>query len=136
MSHEEKGNAFAANPSPSKAVSANKSTLDEFSMFHRDVMADTVNMSLSQRLLVADAHRQFGEERDISANSGGDDVGGDREPSGNTGVEMPRRNTLVDRRNLRPKILDQVDFRPTCYHQRGIFGTFWDCSRDASRSES
>lgn len=84
-------------------------------------MADTVNMSLSQRLLVVDAHRQSGEERDGSANSGGDDVGGDREPSGNTVVETPRWNTLVQRRNLRRESLDQVDFRPTCYHPGGIF---------------
>ncbi|KAG5382606.1 hypothetical protein IGI04_034076, partial [Brassica rapa subsp. trilocularis] len=60
LSREEKGKDIADSPSPAKDTDGNP--LDEFELIHRDALRDTENMSLSQRLLVADAHRQFREE--------------------------------------------------------------------------
>ena len=59
LSREEKGKDIATSPSPTRDVTANGSPLDEFDLIHRDALRDTENMSLSQRLLVADAHSQI-----------------------------------------------------------------------------
>ena len=66
LSREEKGKAVAASPSPVKDVTARGSPLDEFSLIHRDAMRDTENLDMSQRLLVADAHRLIREGESFS----------------------------------------------------------------------
>ncbi|KAG5383448.1 hypothetical protein IGI04_034918 [Brassica rapa subsp. trilocularis] len=62
LSREEKGKDIAAPSSPAR--DANGSPLDEFELIHQDALRDTENMSLSQRLLVDDVHRQFREEEE------------------------------------------------------------------------
>ncbi|KAF3516559.1 hypothetical protein DY000_02059278 [Brassica cretica] len=62
LSREEKGKDIATPSSPAR--DANGNPLDEFELIHRDALRDTENMSLSQRLLVADAHRQFRKEEE------------------------------------------------------------------------
>ncbi|KAF3557595.1 hypothetical protein F2Q69_00016595 [Brassica cretica] len=57
LSREEKGKDGTTSPSP-----VSGSPLDEFDLIHRDALRDTENMSLSQRLLVANSHRQTREE--------------------------------------------------------------------------
>ncbi|KAF2591602.1 hypothetical protein F2Q70_00039535 [Brassica cretica] len=75
LSREEKGKDIATSPSPTRDVTANGSPLDEFDLIHRDALRDTENMSLSQRLLVADAHRQIREGAD-HVEVGSSDVSG------------------------------------------------------------
>ncbi|KAF3553721.1 hypothetical protein F2Q69_00014273 [Brassica cretica] len=65
LSREEKGKDIAASSSPAR--DADGGPLDEFNIIHCDALRDTENMSLSQRLLVADAHRQFREEAEENA---------------------------------------------------------------------
>ncbi|KAF3555617.1 hypothetical protein F2Q69_00011926 [Brassica cretica] len=62
LSCEEKGKGIATSPSLTRDVTTNGSPLDELDLIHRDALRDTENMSLSQRLLVADAHRRIREE--------------------------------------------------------------------------
>ena len=59
-------------------MTANGSLLDEFNLIHRDALRDMENMSLSQRLLVADAHRQIREEGADRVEVGSSDVSGSR----------------------------------------------------------
>ncbi|KAG5400373.1 hypothetical protein IGI04_014980 [Brassica rapa subsp. trilocularis] len=93
LSREEKGKDIAASPSPAR--DADGGSLDEFDIIHRDAMRDTENMSLSQRLLVADAHRQFREEAEGNA----EDEGG--EASGASGAEAPSQVVRPRRRAQR-----------------------------------
>ena len=55
LSCEEKGKAIAVASSQVEDTTANGSPLDEFTLLHREAMRDSANMSLLQRLLVADA---------------------------------------------------------------------------------
>ncbi|KAF3484689.1 hypothetical protein F2Q69_00051952 [Brassica cretica] len=76
LSREEKRKDITTSPSPTRDVTANGSPLDEFDLTHRDALRDTLNMSLSQRLLVADVHRQIGEEGADRVEVGSSDVSG------------------------------------------------------------
>ncbi|KAF2595951.1 hypothetical protein F2Q68_00010863 [Brassica cretica] len=70
----EKGKDIATSPSPTRDVTANGSPLDEFDLIHRDALRDTENISLSQRLLVADAYRRIREEGADRVKVGSSDV--------------------------------------------------------------
>ena len=124
LSREEKGKDIAAPSSPARDV--NGSPLDEFDLIHRDTLRDTENMSLSQRLLVADAHRQFREEAEERVRDKGGDASGSEAPS--QVVRPPRRarrRVRFDPSDRRPAIqsvcFDQIDCRPVIYHPGGIF---------------
>ncbi|KAF2533231.1 hypothetical protein F2Q70_00031381 [Brassica cretica] len=62
LSREEKGKDIVVSPSPIRDASATGSPLDDFDLIHRNALRDTENMTLSQRLLVADAHRMIRDE--------------------------------------------------------------------------
>ncbi|KAG5393915.1 hypothetical protein IGI04_023878, partial [Brassica rapa subsp. trilocularis] len=79
LSREEKGKDIAASPSPAR--DADDGPLEEFDIIHRDALRDTENMSLSQRLLVADAHRQFREEVEENAEDEDGEASGSEAPS-------------------------------------------------------
>ena len=114
LSREEKGKDIATSPSPTKDVTANGSPLDEFDLIHRDALRDTENMSLSQRLLVADAHRRIREEGADRIEVGSSDMSG----SGSEASNKASRALRQVRRRVR---FDQIDCRPTIYHPGGIF---------------
>ena len=84
-------------------------------------MQDTENMSLSQRLLVTESHRQIREE---AANRTDIGVSSDREDQsgGLRSLECDDSgaSTPPQRANLRVRF-DQIDCRPTVYHPSGIF---------------
>ncbi|KAH0886063.1 LOW QUALITY PROTEIN: hypothetical protein HID58_062159, partial [Brassica napus] len=76
LSREGKGKDVVTSPSP-----ASGSPLDEFDLIHRDALRDTENMSLSQRLLVADSHRKTRKE-----------AAGRMEASGDSGTSGSRNS--------------------------------------------
>lgn len=138
LSREEKGKDIATPSSPAR--DANGNPLDEFELIHRDALRDTANMSLSQRLLVADAHRQFRKEEEGRIE--GEERVGDEEHVGDedgnasgSGSEAPRsvvkprrrarRGVRSDRTERHPVVrsipYDQIDCRPVIYHPVGIF---------------
>ena len=131
LSREEKGKDIADSSSPAR--DANGNPLDEFDLIHRDALRDTENMSLSQRLLVADAHRQFREEEEgrVENEEHVEGVGRLGDEGGNasgSGSEAPRsvvRPRVRARRGVRPVVrsipYDQIDCRPVIYHPGGIF---------------
>ncbi|KAG2328704.1 hypothetical protein Bca52824_011432 [Brassica carinata] len=141
LSREEKGKAVAIPSSPTEDTTARGSPLDDFSLIHRDAMRDTVNLDMSQRLLVADAHRLLREggsvsddgsdtdrsssaasrsnrksDEDSSSSVGSRSVG---EESDDSDSYVPSQQELWKRhRRVR---FDQIDCRPTVYHPGGIF---------------
>lgn len=114
LSREEKGKGIATSPSPTRDVTANGSPLDEFNLIHSDALRDTENMSLSQRFLVADAHRRIREEGADHVEVGSSDVSGSSSEASNQ-ASRPLRQA---RRRVR---FDQIDCRPTIYHPGRIF---------------
>ncbi|KAF3541635.1 hypothetical protein F2Q69_00020217 [Brassica cretica] len=62
LSREKKGKGVADSPSPIRDARATDSPLDDFDSIHRDAPRDSDNMTLSQLLLVADAHRMVRDE--------------------------------------------------------------------------
>ena len=124
LSREEKGKDVATPSSPAR--NADGSLLDEFDIIHRDALRDTENISLSQRLLVADAHRQFREEAEENAGDEGVEASGSEAPSQ---VARPRRRARrrasFDQSDPRPAPrsirFDEIDCRPVIYHPCGIF---------------
>lgn len=122
LSREKKGKAVAVPSSPTRDTTVNGSPLDDISLLHRDAMRDTENMSLDQRLLVADAHRQIREERgEDSGESEREDDSDDRENSDSSELSNLAQNRRPSRGNSRGKHADLKDCRPTCYHLGGIF---------------
>ncbi|KAL0748530.1 hypothetical protein Bca101_030532 [Brassica carinata] len=132
LSREEKGKDVATSPSPAMDVTASGSPLDEFDLIHRDALQDTENMSLSQRLLVADSHRQTREEAagriEVSGGSGtsgsrnsGEDRSDASIGSERSGSEASSRAPRPSRRVHRRIRFDQIDCRPTIYHPCGNF---------------
>lgn len=128
LSREEKGKAVASSGPSDDDVTANGSPLDEFSLLHRDAMRDTDNMSLAQRLLVADADRLFREERSDpavvreDANPDREGTSVDREnpvSGGPSKSRPPRKRKLVQSRLVREWRPDLQDCRPWCYHDGG-----------------
>ena len=120
LSREDKGKAIATTPGPTEDRTANGSPLDEFDLVHRDAMRDTENMSLSQRILVAEAHRQIREETACRVEEREDEEGAQRGSASSgseTPSQVPRPPTTVRRRVS----FDQIDCRPTIYHPGGIF---------------
>ncbi|KAH0914717.1 hypothetical protein HID58_029163 [Brassica napus] len=134
LSREEKGKDIADSSSPAK--DADGGVLNEFELIHRDALRDTENLSLSQRLLVADAHRQFREEEERQVEDEEDVEGGGRlEDDVGSGSEAPgavvrprrraRRGVGSDRLEhplaIRSTRYDRIDCRPVIYHPGGIF---------------
>ncbi|KAG5397178.1 hypothetical protein IGI04_018992 [Brassica rapa subsp. trilocularis] len=104
LSREEKGKDIADSSSPAK--DADGGALDEFELIHRDALRDTENMSLSQRLLVADAHRQFREEEERQVEDEEDvESGGRLEDDTGSGSEAPRA-VVRPRRRARRGVVD------------------------------
>ncbi|XP_013589230.1 PREDICTED: uncharacterized protein At3g60930, chloroplastic-like [Brassica oleracea var. oleracea] len=71
-------------------------------------------MTLSQRLLVADAHKMIRDERADRVEVGSSDVSG-------SGSEASGQASRSLRRTSREIPFDQIDYRPTIYHPGGIF---------------
>ncbi|KAH0898551.1 hypothetical protein HID58_048119 [Brassica napus] len=88
--------------------------LDDFDLIHRDALRDLDNMTLSQRLFVADAHKMIRDERADRVEVGSSDVGG-------SGSEASSQASRSLRRASREISFDQIDCRPTIYHPGGIF---------------
>ncbi|KAH0872262.1 hypothetical protein HID58_069624 [Brassica napus] len=80
LSREEKGKGVADSPSPTRDEQVADSPLDNFDLIHRDALRDSDNMTLSQRLLVADAHKMIREER-AGRIEVGNSEGGVRDPN-------------------------------------------------------
>ncbi|KAF3532797.1 hypothetical protein DY000_02043330 [Brassica cretica] len=114
LSREEKGKGISDSPSSTRDASATDSPLDDFDLIHRDALRDTENMTLSQRLLVADAHRMIRDE-------GADRVGVGRSDVSGSGSDASSQTSRHSRRARRGIPFDQVDCRPTIYHPGGIF---------------
>ncbi|KAF3521980.1 hypothetical protein F2Q69_00046187 [Brassica cretica] len=131
LSREEKGKDIADSPGPTRDASATGSPLDDFDLIHRDALRDTENMTLSQRLLVADAHRLIRDEGADRVEVGSSDVSG----SENRGGDQSDAATCSERgdadvsgrsptpsRQVRKRVrFDQIDCHPTIYHPGGIF---------------
>lgn len=125
LSREEKGKFLADAPEREGEDPGSGSPLDEFSLLHRDALRDTINMTLDQRLLVAESHGQFREEEDTPVIArGGEDPRNDNpsEPA------PPREN--APRRGKRKLVQSRIprlwrpelqSCRPTCYHHGGLF---------------
>ncbi|XP_048637568.1 meiosis-specific protein ASY2-like [Brassica napus] len=136
LSREEKAKDIAASPSPAR--DADDGPLEEFDIIHRDALRDTENMSLSQRLLVAEAHRQFREEVEENAEDEDGEASGSEAPSQ---VVRPRRRAQrrarFDRSDRLPAPrsipFDEVDCRPVIYHPGGIFEELPSLPREALR---
>ncbi|XP_048609333.1 meiosis-specific protein ASY2-like [Brassica napus] len=124
LSREEKGKDIATSPSPAR--DADGGPLEDFDIIHRDALRDTENMSLSQHLLVADAHRQFREEIEGNVEDEDREASGSEAPSL---VVRPRRRAHrrahIDQSDRLPAPrsvpFDEVDYRPVIYHPGGIF---------------
>ncbi|KAH0899676.1 hypothetical protein HID58_049244, partial [Brassica napus] len=114
LSREEKGKGVADSPSPTRDERVADSPLDDFDLIHRDALRDLDNMTLSQRLLVADAHKMIRDERADCVVAGSSDVSG----SGSGASSQASRSL---RRASREIPFDQIDCRPTIYHPGGIF---------------
>ena len=131
MSREEKGKDIADSPSPTRDVSAIGSPLDDFDLIHRDALRDTENMTLSQRILVADAHRMIRDEDADRVEVGNSDVSGSEDrgrDQGDTATGSERGDadessqSPTPSRRVRTRVcFDQIDCRPTIYHPGGIF---------------
>ncbi|XP_033141071.1 meiosis-specific protein ASY2-like [Brassica rapa] len=129
LSREEKGKDIATSPSPAR--DADGGPLEDFDIIHRDALRDTENMSLSQRLLVADAHRQFREEIEGNIEDEGREASGSEAPISEAPslVVRPRRRAhrrgRIDQSDRLPAPrsvpFDEVDCRPVIYHPGGIF---------------
>ncbi|KAH0859727.1 hypothetical protein HID58_087988 [Brassica napus] len=107
-------NGVADSPSPTRDEQAADSPLDDFDLIHRDALRDLDNMTLSQRLLVADAHKMIRDERADRVEVGSSDVSG-------SGSEASSQASRSLRRASREIPFDQIDCRPTIYHPGGIF---------------
>ena len=114
LSREEKGKGVADSPSPTRDERVADSPLDDFDLIHRDALRDLDNMTLSQRLLVADAHKMIRDERADRVEVGSSDVSG-------SGSEASSQASRSLRRASREIPFDQIDCRPTIYHPGGIF---------------
>ena len=114
LSREEKGKGVADSPSPIRDARATDSPLDDFDLIHRDALRESDNMTLSQRLLVADAHRMIRDECVDRVEVGSSDVSG-------SGSEASSQASRSLRRASREIPFDQIDCRPTIYHPGGIF---------------
>ncbi|KAH0860489.1 hypothetical protein HID58_088750 [Brassica napus] len=82
FSREEKGKDIADSLSPTTDASATGCPLDDFDLIHHDALRDTENMTLSQRLLVADAHRLIRDEGADRVEVGSSDVSGSENKGG------------------------------------------------------
>ncbi|KAH0892886.1 hypothetical protein HID58_055315 [Brassica napus] len=114
LSREKKGKGVADSPSPIRDARVTDSPPDDFDMIHRDALRDSDNMTLSQRLLVADAHKMIRDKCVDRVEVGSSDVSG-------SGSEASSQASRPLRRASREVPFDQIDCRPTIYHPGGIF---------------
>ncbi|KAH0897676.1 hypothetical protein HID58_047244 [Brassica napus] len=114
---EEKGKGVADSPSPTRDARVADSPPDDFDLIHRDALRDLDNMTLSQRLLVAEAHKMIRDECADRVEVGSSDVSG-------SGSEASSQASRSLRRASREISFDQIDCRPTIYHSEGIFEEF------------
>ena len=131
FSQEEKGKDIADSPSPTRDASATGSPLDDFDLIHRDALRDAENMTLSQRLLVADAHRLIRDEGTDRVEVGSSDLSGSENRGGGQSdtaagsehgdADASGRSPTPSRRVRKRVHFDQIDCRPTIYHTGGIF---------------
>ncbi|XP_013633110.1 PREDICTED: uncharacterized protein At3g60930, chloroplastic-like [Brassica oleracea var. oleracea] len=120
---EEKGKDIADSPSPTRDVSAPGSPLDDFDSIHRDALRDTENMTLSQRLLVADAHRVTRDEDADRVEVGSSDVSGSEDrgrDQGDTATGSERGDTDESDRSPTPLRQSLLRCHPDCYGTRGL----------------
>ncbi|KAF3541447.1 hypothetical protein F2Q69_00020480 [Brassica cretica] len=110
----EKAEGVADSLSPIRDARVTDSPPDDFDLIHRDALRDSDNMTLSQRLLVADAHKMIRDECADRAEVGSSDVSG-------SGSEASSQASRPLRRASREVPFDQIDCRPTIYHPGGIF---------------
>ncbi|KAH0883474.1 hypothetical protein HID58_059570, partial [Brassica napus] len=101
-------------PSPIRDARVTDSPPDDFNLIHRDALRDSDNMTLSQRLLVADVHKMIRDECADRVEVGSSDVSG-------SGSEASSQASRPLRRASREIPFDQIDCRPTIYHPGGIF---------------
>ncbi|KAH0875437.1 hypothetical protein HID58_072799, partial [Brassica napus] len=111
---EEKGKGVADSPSPTRDARVADSPPDDFDLIHHDALRDLDNMTLSQRLLVADAHKMIRVECADRVEVGSSDVSG-------SGSEASSQASRSLRRASWEIPFDQIDCRPTIYHPGGIF---------------
>ncbi|KAF3581199.1 hypothetical protein DY000_02031980 [Brassica cretica] len=131
LSQEEKGKDIADSPSPTRDASAIGSPLDDFDLIHHDALRDTENMTLSQRLFIAEAHRLNRDEGADRVEVGSSDVSGSENRGGDqsdTAAGFERGDadasgrSPTPSRQVRKRVrFDQIDCRPTIYHPGGIF---------------
>ncbi|KAF2588417.1 hypothetical protein F2Q70_00038178 [Brassica cretica] len=114
LSREEKGKGVADSPNPTRDARVADSPPDDFDLIHRDALRDLDNMTLSQRLLVAEAHKMIRDECADRVEVGSSDVSG-------SGSEASSQASRSLRRASREIPFDQIDYRPTIYHPDGIF---------------
>ncbi|KAF3541446.1 hypothetical protein F2Q69_00020481 [Brassica cretica] len=110
----EKGKGVADSPSPIRDARVTDSPPDDSDLIHRDALQDSDNMTLSQRFLVADAHKMIRDECADRVEVGSSDVNG-------SGSEASSQASRPLRRASREVPFDQIDCRPTIYHPGGIF---------------
>ncbi|KAF3524375.1 hypothetical protein F2Q69_00050496 [Brassica cretica] len=108
------GNGVADSPSPIRDARVTDSPPDDFDLIHRDALRDSDNMTLSQRLLVADAHKMICDECADRVEVESSDVSG-------SGSEASSQASRPLRRASREVPFDQIDCRPKIYHPGGIF---------------
>ncbi|KAH0892694.1 LOW QUALITY PROTEIN: hypothetical protein HID58_055123, partial [Brassica napus] len=118
-------------PSPTRDASAAGSPLDDFDLIHRDALRDIENMTLSQCLLVADAHRLIRDEGADRVEVGSSDVSGSENRGGDQSddatdserddADASGRSPTPSRRVRKRVRFDQIDCRSTVYHPGGIF---------------
>ncbi|KAF3556442.1 hypothetical protein F2Q69_00014356 [Brassica cretica] len=128
---EEKGKDIADSPIPTRDASATGSPVDDFDSIHRDALRDTENMTLSHRLLVADAHRLIRDEGADRVEVGSSDVSGSESRGGDKSdtaagfeggdADAFGRSPTPSRRVHKRVCFDQIDCCPTIYHPGGIF---------------
>lgn len=76
LSREEKRKGVADSPSPTRDARVADSPPDDFDLINRDALRDLDNMTLSQRLLVADAHKMIRDECADRVEVGSSDMSG------------------------------------------------------------
>ncbi|KAH0862262.1 hypothetical protein HID58_079473 [Brassica napus] len=110
----EKGKGVADSPSPTRDARVADSPPDDFDLIHRDALRDLDNMTLSQCLLVAEAHKMIRDECADRVEVGSSDVSG----SGSEASSQASRSLIRASQEIP---LDQIDCHPTIYHPDGIF---------------
>ncbi|KAF8088101.1 hypothetical protein N665_0553s0002 [Sinapis alba] len=120
FSREEKGKALASELSLVRNETGAESPLDDFNLIHRDALMDTASLSLSQRILVAEAASLFrGECKGQAASDDGSD--GEEEIHSIDTEERPSEEHPENEEPSSEEHVEPVDFYPICFYPGGIF---------------